>query len=62
MNPYVKLGLKCFAVFVGSVSVIHGTGSHLDLATAWPGIVAVGVYLGGVSDATPAPWADKPKP
>ncbi len=24
MNPYLKLSLKCIAVFVGSVGAIHG--------------------------------------
>lgn len=60
MNPYLKLVLKCFAVFVGSIGFIHGTGAHFDLATAWPGVVAVAAYLGAVADSTPAPWVQPP--
>lgn len=60
MNPYLKLGLKCIAVFIGGVGAISGSNSHVDLATVWPGIIAVAAYLGAVADSTPAPWSQQP--
>jgi hypothetical protein len=69
MNPYVKLLLKSFAVFVGSVTVSKGMAdaagqlSLLDgLALVWPGVIALAAYWGGVADSTPAPWSTPSTP
>ena len=68
MSPYLKLALKSFAVFVGSIGVTSGVAhaagqiSLLDwLANLWPGVVALAAYWGGVADTTPAPWNTPPE-
>jgi hypothetical protein len=66
MNPYLKLGLKSFAVFIGAVgstSVLSRATGQINLydwlAVLWPAFVALAAYWGGVADTTPAPWNDK---
>jgi hypothetical protein len=69
MNPYLKLTLKSFAVFVSAIGVssgvreVAGQISLIDwLANLWPGVVALAAYWGGVADSTPAPWREAPPP
>lgn len=72
MHPYLKLGLKSFAVFVGAVGATKLTASATGqislfdwLAVLWPAVVALAAYWGGVADTTPAPWhatAEEPTP
>ena len=64
MNPYVKLGLKSFSVFVGGLAVTNiltratGQISLIDwLAVLWPAIYGLATYWGGIADSTPAPWS-----
>lgn len=64
MNPYLKLALKSFTVFVGGIGVTKlassatGQISLLDwFAILWPAVVALAAYWGGVADSTPAPWS-----
>ena len=64
MNPYVKLGLKSFSVFIGAIgvsSVVRTAVGQISLydglALLWPGLVALAAYWGGVADSTPAPWS-----
>jgi hypothetical protein len=66
VNPYLKLGLKSFAVFIGAVgstSVISKATGQISLfdwlAVLWPAVVALAAYWGGVADATPAPWSQE---
>lgn len=68
MNPYLKLGLKSFAVFVSAVGATKLTASATGqislfdwLAVLWPAIVALAAYWGGVADTTPAPWNVTPQ-
>ena len=63
MNPYLKLGIKSFSVFVGAVGATSlftkATGQinlYDWLAVLWPALVALGSYWGGIADSTPAPW------
>jgi hypothetical protein len=64
MNPYVKLLIKSFSVFViglgGTFALNKATGqiSLYDwMAVIWPGIYGLATYLNGVADQTPAPWS-----
>lgn len=57
MNPYLKLGLKSFSVFVASIGISSlvsraaGQISLFDgLALLWPGVVGLATYWGGVAD------------
>jgi len=66
MNPYLKLGLKSFAVFVGAMGATKITASATGqislfdwLAVLWPAIVALAAYWGGVADT--APWNVPPE-
>lgn len=68
MNPYLKLGLKSFAVFVAAISAtnilsrVSGQISLFDwLAALWPAVIALAAYWGGVADSTPAPWREPSK-
>ena len=70
MNPYLRLALKSFAVFVGATGFAKGGAlaigqiSLIDwFALLMPGVVALAAYWGGVVDSTPAPWVkDQPNP
>lgn len=63
MNPYLKLALNSFYVFVVSVVatkiIASATGqiSLIDwLAALWPAVVALASYWRGIAEAAPAPW------
>ena len=57
MNPYLALALKVLSLFYGGAVTYVAAFGHAD----WYMVVGAGLtpalaYLGGIADATPAPW------